>query len=677
MSGRNEAPDTSTSLRANFLMPIWIALNSTIQMDRYFVIAPALVALVALLLFGSYPYLKSRTVHGSIILSSPTVYTRQKLVNDRLSQASWLTKQLQLTEKEPLQFDSIDGYTVASDVAAVNGNGSITLTNPTNSQSIQEAPKESSGTDSSGSPNTNKELSSTVINQTYKINQTTLDRFLAMSNYRDTVRSQLMETLLDDRHDISGNTIYRLGFDTTILGGNDNSELAVIYVQLKHDPFITLPPECLSDTQGRNSPVVQPEVTDKSNQSTAAASAQPSQADSPQMQEKVSLCNSELSLITEEYQNVYKEWLDTIRLAVHDTLDNIVSSFIHYQFDKVRKEGQFDGFIDDGLCSLILADLRPLWAGKSAGVGAKDITLGCDNHELIDLTSKNTLPSNLMPPATEIAGNLDSLYEKIDQFVTSLAEDDYATALDLSATQISAILAHYEIHDNELVKSILADMRQACSLNKSSGYNFINKLLPPSPTAQASTSQSMAEDAAGGQQGSLAQGRMSPPSAAMAVNSASDTIISCPPLISSYVLAEKIRLYYLLGFERKRGYDNFSDAKSVLSTKRSIEDLVEMTLAKVNSSELGKQNVLFANNSEAAPPDVIKELGDVKNKGVIDDSVKKVLIDAKTERRANCVAGDYLRWFYTNKLSRHLSPNRLDFYLSIDNNWNDEFGMLC
>ena len=106
MSGRNEAPDTSTSLRANFLMPIWIALNSTIQMDRYFVIAPALVVLVALLLFGSYPYLKSRTVHGSIILSSPTVYTRQSLVNDRLSQASWLTKQLKLTEKEPLQFDS-------------------------------------------------------------------------------------------------------------------------------------------------------------------------------------------------------------------------------------------------------------------------------------------------------------------------------------------------------------------------------------------------------------------------------------------------------------------------------------------------------------------------------------------------------------------------------------------
>src|SRR5712691_376307 len=46
---------------------------------------------------------------GKIIVNSPTVYTRQRLVNDRLDQARWLRTQLEFTEKErEKDFKSID-----------------------------------------------------------------------------------------------------------------------------------------------------------------------------------------------------------------------------------------------------------------------------------------------------------------------------------------------------------------------------------------------------------------------------------------------------------------------------------------------------------------------------------------------------------------------------------------
>ena len=45
---------------------------------------------------------------GQIIVGSPAVYTRQRLVNDRLSQTSWLQEQLRVTEGIDSEFRGID-----------------------------------------------------------------------------------------------------------------------------------------------------------------------------------------------------------------------------------------------------------------------------------------------------------------------------------------------------------------------------------------------------------------------------------------------------------------------------------------------------------------------------------------------------------------------------------------
>jgi hypothetical protein len=57
-----------------------------------------------------------------------------------------------------------------------------------------------------------------------------------MNTYREEVRSEMMQTQLDDRHDILGNTIYRLAFDATVLAGREAGTLGLVSVVLHYDP---------------------------------------------------------------------------------------------------------------------------------------------------------------------------------------------------------------------------------------------------------------------------------------------------------------------------------------------------------------------------------------------------------------------------------------------------------
>ena len=61
-------------------------------------------AIILLISFPTYRYwtdLRDLVLHaedGRIVLNSPTVYTRQRLVNDRLRQVAWLEDQLKAAD---------------------------------------------------------------------------------------------------------------------------------------------------------------------------------------------------------------------------------------------------------------------------------------------------------------------------------------------------------------------------------------------------------------------------------------------------------------------------------------------------------------------------------------------------------------------------------------------------
>ena len=164
----------------------------------------------------------SSVTKGTIILGSPTIYTRQRLVNDRLEQTSWLRDQLSLTQDDKAKdFLSIDA---------------IVAQRATETASLR-ASNESQGTAKNAEKNsTGPGAEATRRMPQYGIEQTTLDRFIAMNNFRDQIRTQLMQTSLDDRHDIKGNTLYRLAFDATVLAGKHSDQLAVVKINLTNEP---------------------------------------------------------------------------------------------------------------------------------------------------------------------------------------------------------------------------------------------------------------------------------------------------------------------------------------------------------------------------------------------------------------------------------------------------------
>lgn len=150
---------------------------------------------------------------GKIMVNSPTVYTRQRLVNDRLDQARWLRTQLDFTdERREKDFKSIDAVRQSTtETKATAGIGLATKSSDDKDQTKNAA-----------------EIA---------VEETTMSLFRAKNAYREEVRSELTQTELDDRHDIKGNTIYRLTFDTSIVAGMRESAVAAIAIQLDHHPL--------------------------------------------------------------------------------------------------------------------------------------------------------------------------------------------------------------------------------------------------------------------------------------------------------------------------------------------------------------------------------------------------------------------------------------------------------
>jgi hypothetical protein len=157
---------------------------------------------------------------GQIIVNSPAVYTRQRLVNDRLAQSAWLQEQLRVTTREfDSAFRSIDEIRTVRNSSSLKGQIGI------GAPAGGSAPP--SGTSSPAEETKNDTEAPTIA-------PTSADLFRAKNTYREEVRAEIMETQLDDRHDIQGNTIYRLSFDATVLPGTRSDALAVIKVKLSH-----------------------------------------------------------------------------------------------------------------------------------------------------------------------------------------------------------------------------------------------------------------------------------------------------------------------------------------------------------------------------------------------------------------------------------------------------------
>lgn len=161
------------------------------------------------LLFPLLPeLLPGSATYGNIWVDSPEVYTRERLVNDRFTQDAWLKKQLD----KDIEYAGAQSYLNELINAQLTAQKNAT-TDKGKISSASESKAEPAATISSG------------------------DLFIDRFDYRDRVRNLKIENLLDDRHDLNGNTLYRLKFDATIIPGSSTHALAQIEVQLTGTDF--------------------------------------------------------------------------------------------------------------------------------------------------------------------------------------------------------------------------------------------------------------------------------------------------------------------------------------------------------------------------------------------------------------------------------------------------------
>jgi hypothetical protein len=168
------------------------------------------------------------TTTGDIVVDTPEIYTRERLVNDRFKQESWLKHQLDATDQET--FDpEISAVTLVA--SAARHRTTVKLQGPGGA-----GPQEAGKAVPAAEQETQQRAPEPDQGGLRSPTSSAIDRFRDKLAYRDVVRAAMMETQLDDRHDIKGNTLYRLKFDATILPQNDTSAWALVYVEMGQLP---------------------------------------------------------------------------------------------------------------------------------------------------------------------------------------------------------------------------------------------------------------------------------------------------------------------------------------------------------------------------------------------------------------------------------------------------------
>jgi hypothetical protein len=144
---------------------------------------------------------------GQITLSQPLVYTRERLVDDRLEQINWLNQRLRALDREiEPAFQSTEGRIERSRAL---GAGLTTQAGASSNAPMGPAQP--------------------------PLLETTMSRFQQMNLYREALRAERMRAILDDRHDIAGNTVFQLSFEATVLPSRSGRGAGIIALQIRED----------------------------------------------------------------------------------------------------------------------------------------------------------------------------------------------------------------------------------------------------------------------------------------------------------------------------------------------------------------------------------------------------------------------------------------------------------
>ncbi|MEO1190614.1 MAG: hypothetical protein AAFY02_02585 [Pseudomonadota bacterium] len=140
--------------------------------------------------------------NGLILVDSPQIFTRERLVNDRFTEERWLASQLENTD-------------------ALLADGRFARPY----QWMQETIKRSMGTPTEGAQDD-------LLPAPETARPAPLWEYEDALAYRNRIRYAKIATQLDDAHDIDSNTLYRMNFSISVLPDREEDAIAVVKIQV-------------------------------------------------------------------------------------------------------------------------------------------------------------------------------------------------------------------------------------------------------------------------------------------------------------------------------------------------------------------------------------------------------------------------------------------------------------
>lgn len=143
-----------------------------------------------------------------LTIGSPTIYTRERLLNDRFEQVAWLDALLRQSAQ------------LVDRTAAAAGDE-----HPGLDAKAGDEPKAGGDRTASSDRETREQRL-----------RSPRDDFATANGYRDVLRAERAREMLDDSHDMDGNTLYLLSFDATVIPGSNAQGYAAIEATLTRNP---------------------------------------------------------------------------------------------------------------------------------------------------------------------------------------------------------------------------------------------------------------------------------------------------------------------------------------------------------------------------------------------------------------------------------------------------------
>jgi hypothetical protein len=192
---------------------------------------------------------------GQVYVSQPEVFTRERLVDDRLQEYTWLEQQLGLADTAAGSFQGLSderllqgltdslslSYGLNSSASSSTGSATGTSSGGGGSGTSGGGTSSGSGGSSTGQGNGGQgssmptSLPSGNPNKT-QAQESLIDQFNDKEAYRDAVNARVRDVELDDTHDLRGRTMYTLKYNVSLVPAGREHRKAILFLKVCPPP---------------------------------------------------------------------------------------------------------------------------------------------------------------------------------------------------------------------------------------------------------------------------------------------------------------------------------------------------------------------------------------------------------------------------------------------------------